>query len=46
MMAQQHPSKEGRTLVFTGASHNSLVVLPLALALPAAFDLTPAVVVP
>lgn len=37
--------KEGRALVFTGATRNSLVVLPLALALPAAFDLTPAVVV-
>ena len=38
-------TKEGRALVFTGATRNSLVVLPLALALPAAFDLTPAVVV-
>jgi ACR3 family arsenite transporter len=38
-------TKEGRALVFTGATRNSLFVLPLALALPAAFDLTPAVVV-
>lgn len=38
-------TKEGRALVFTGATRNSLVVLPLALALPTAFDLTPAVVV-
>ncbi len=38
-------TKEGRALVFTGATRNSLVVLPLALALPASFDLTPAVVV-
>jgi ACR3 family arsenite efflux pump ArsB len=38
-------TKEGRALLFTGATRNSLVVLPLALALPAAFDLTPAVVV-
>lgn len=37
--------KEGRALIFTGATRNSLVVLPLALALPAAFDLTPAVIV-
>lgn len=36
---------EGRALVFTAATRNSLVVLPLALALPAAFALTPAVVV-
>lgn len=38
-------TKEGRALIFTGATRNSLVVLPLALALPAAFALTPAVVV-
>lgn len=38
-------TKEGRALIFTGATRNSLVVLPLALALPVAFDLTPAVVV-
>ena len=38
-------TKEGRALIFTSATRNSLVVLPLALALPAAFDLTPAVVV-
>jgi len=34
-----------RTVVFSGATRNSLVVLPLALALPAAFDLAPLVVV-
>ena len=34
-----------RALVFSGATRNSLVVLPLALALPAAFALTPLVVV-
>lgn len=38
-------TKEGRALIFTGATRNSLVVLPLALVLSAAFDLTPAVVV-
>lgn len=37
------PSK--RAVVFTGATRNSLVVLPLVLALPAAFDLAPLVVV-
>ncbi|MDN5696434.1 MAG: hypothetical protein L0G70_00490 [Rubrobacter sp.] len=35
----------GRALVFTGATRNSLVVLPLALALPGAYALTPAIVV-
>lgn len=34
-----------RALVFSGATRNSLVVLPLALALPATFAVTPAVVV-
>lgn len=34
-----------RAIVFSGATRNSLVVLPLALALPAAFDLVPLVVV-
>lgn len=34
-----------RAVVFTGATRNSLVVLPLVLALPAAFDLAPLVVV-
>ena len=34
-----------RTIVFSGVTRNSLVVLPLALALPAAFDLAPLVVV-
>lgn len=34
-----------RALVFSGATRNSLVVLPLALALPASLSLTPVVVV-
>lgn len=34
-----------RALVFTGATRNSLVVLPLALALPPSLDLAPLVVV-
>ncbi|MEJ1089546.1 bile acid:sodium symporter [Microbacterium sp. Mu-80] len=34
-----------RAIVFSGATRNSLVVLPLVLALPAAFNLTPLVVV-
>lgn len=34
-----------RTVVFSGATRNSLVVLPLVLALPAAFDLAPLIVV-
>jgi len=34
-----------RAVVFSGATRNSLVVLPLVLALPAAFDLSPLVVV-
>ncbi len=36
---------ESRALVFTSVTRNSLVVLPLALALPAEFALAPAVVV-
>ncbi|GAA0198792.1 arsenic resistance protein [Haladaptatus pallidirubidus] len=36
---------EGRALVFTSVTRNSLVVLPLALALPAGYQLAPAVVV-
>ncbi|MBC3841431.1 arsenic resistance protein [Streptacidiphilus sp. 4-A2] len=36
---------EGRAIVFTGATRNSLVVLPLALALPDALAVAPAVVV-
>ncbi|WP_313692194.1 arsenic resistance protein [Halorarum halobium] len=36
---------EGRALVFTSVTRNSLVVLPLALALPAGYGLAPAVVV-
>lgn len=35
----------GRALVFSGVTRNSLVVLPLALALPATLDLAPLVVV-
>ncbi len=38
-------TEAGRALIFTGATRNSLVVLPLALALPASFALTPAIVV-
>ncbi|OLT47070.1 arsenic resistance protein [Saccharomonospora sp. CUA-673] len=34
-----------RAVLFSGATRNSLVVLPLVLALPAAFDLAPLVVV-
>lgn len=37
--------EEGRALIFTGATRNSLVVLPLALALPDAYALTAAIVV-
>lgn len=36
---------EARALVFTSVTRNSLVVLPLALALPAGYELAPAVVV-
>ncbi|EMA37635.1 arsenic resistance protein [Halococcus hamelinensis] len=36
---------ESRALVFTSVTRNSLVILPLALALPAGYELTPAVVV-
>ena len=34
-----------RAVVFSGVTRNSLVVLPLALALPGAYALTPLVVV-
>ena len=34
-----------RAMVFSGVTRNSLVVLPLVLALPAAYDLAPLVVV-
>ena len=37
--------EESRALVFTSVTRNSLVVLPLALALPAGYGLAPAVVV-
>jgi ACR3 family arsenite efflux pump ArsB len=36
---------ESRALVFTSVTRNSLVILPLALALPASYGLAPAVVV-
>jgi ACR3 family arsenite transporter len=36
---------ESRALVFTSVTRNSLVILPLALALPSGFELVPAVVV-
>jgi ACR3 family arsenite efflux pump ArsB len=36
---------ESRALVFTAVTRNSLVVLPLAIALPAGYELVPAVVV-
>lgn len=39
------PDEESRALVFTSVTRNSLVVLPLALALPADYALVPAVVV-
>ena len=35
------PVGEGRALVFTAVTRNSLVVLPLALALPAGYELAP-----
>ncbi|MFB9905983.1 bile acid:sodium symporter [Allokutzneria oryzae] len=38
-------ARDGRAIVFTGATRNSLVVLPLALALPDAFAVVPAVIV-
>lgn len=41
----QMDAGEGRALVFTGVTRNSLVVLPLALALPSGYELVPAVVV-
>ena len=39
------PVGEQRALVFTSVTRNSLVVLPLALALPAGYELVPAAVV-
>ncbi len=36
---------ESRSLVFTSVTRNSLVVLPLALALPSGYSLAPAIVV-
>ena len=41
----QMDAGESRALVFTSVTRNSLVVLPLALALPAGYRLAPAVVV-
>ncbi|WP_193570596.1 arsenic resistance protein [Halorubellus sp. JP-L1] len=43
--ALQMDTGESRALVFTSVTRNSLVVLPLALALPDAYRLAPAVVV-
>ncbi|MCS6802255.1 MAG: arsenic resistance protein [Chloroflexota bacterium] len=37
--------REGRALIFSAVTRNSLVVLPLALALEAGYELTPSVVV-
>jgi ACR3 family arsenite transporter len=37
--------RDGRAIVFTGATRNSLVVLPLALALPDAFGVAGIVIV-
>ncbi|WP_428962311.1 arsenic resistance protein [Micromonospora fluostatini] len=39
------PTAEGRAIVFTGATRNSLVVLPLALALPEALAIAAVVIV-
>lgn len=39
------PPRDGRAIVFTGATRNSLVVLPLALALPDAFGVAGIVIV-
>lgn len=41
----QMDTSESRALVFTSVTRNSLVVLPLALALPTGYELAPAVVV-
>ncbi|MXR52905.1 arsenic resistance protein [Halovenus sp. WSH3] len=41
----QMDSGDSRALVFTSVTRNSLVVLPLALALPSGYELAPAVVV-
>lgn len=41
----QTDAGESRALVFTSVTRNSLVVLPLALALPASYRLAPAAVV-
>ena len=38
-------AEEGRTLAFSAATRNSLVVLPLALAVPGAVPLLPAIIV-
>jgi ACR3 family arsenite efflux pump ArsB len=39
------PPKQGRVLAFSLGTRNSFVVLPLALALPASFELTVVVIV-
>jgi ACR3 family arsenite transporter len=41
----QMDAGESRALVFTSVTRNSLVILPLALALPSGYELVPAVVV-
>lgn len=38
-------AEEGRALAFSAATRNSLVVLPLALAVPGAVPLLPAIIV-
>ena len=38
-------AEEGRTLAFSAATRNSLVVLPLALAVPSAVPILPAIIV-
>lgn len=38
-------TRRARALIFSGATRNSLVVLPLALALPDGYSITPAIVV-
>ena len=39
------PAESGRTLAFSFATRNSFVVLPLALALPASFEIAVVVIV-
>lgn len=44
-MAWRLPHSEGRSVAFSAATRNSLVVLPLGLAIPGAVPLVPAVIV-